>query len=281
MNLSKKILSSFKITRPVNFLITFFTVIVASVICVNESYSIAAVLCAALSASFAASAGNIINDIVDVEIDSLNKPQRPLPSGSISKDDAIALYILSVLISILMAAFVNFTAFIVAVSANLILFIYSVKLKSVPLLGNSVVALMTGLTFIYGGIAVDSWRDSLIPAFFALLINFIREIVKDMQDVEGDSANGIFTFPKKFGFEASKNLIFFTAVVLIISTIYPFVMHYYKIEYLIIILVVVNPVLIFALFSLSKNHSNKNLGKVSFILKLNMIFGLAAIYLGR
>ena len=81
------------------------------------------------------------------------------------------------------------------------------------LLGNFSVASLTGLTFIYGGISVSNISVAVIPALFALLINFVREIVKDMEDVNGDIQNGIETFPYKFGFSIAKNFIVFITII--------------------------------------------------------------------
>ena len=72
----------------------------------------------------------------------------------------------------------------------------------VPILGNLIVSILTGLVFIYGGVAVNNPLAAIIPAIFAFLINLIREVVKDMQDVEGDLKQEMITFPGKFGFKA-------------------------------------------------------------------------------
>jgi geranylgeranylglycerol-phosphate geranylgeranyltransferase len=281
MTLSKKILSVFLISRPINFFLTFFSVVVSSLICLEAKQNVGIIILASFSAAFAASAGNIVNDIIDIEIDKLNRPERILPSGILSTKEALILYIFSLCISVLFSMFINFEAITIAVCANLLLYFYSKKLKSVLLLGNIIVASMTGLTFIYGGVAVNNVKYSFIPALFAFLINFIREIVKDMQDIKGDSRYGIYTFPQRFGFNSSKNLIFFSTVILIVATFFPFLMNYYGVDYFYVILFVVDPVMLFILVSLFKNQSDKNLNRVSFLLKLNMIFGLVAIYLGK
>ena len=69
------------------------------------------------------------------------------------------------------------------------------------------VAFLTGLVFIFGGVVVENPTAAIVPAIFAFLINLIREIVKDMEDVEGDNKAGVITFPIKFGFQKSKILI--------------------------------------------------------------------------
>jgi geranylgeranylglycerol-phosphate geranylgeranyltransferase len=277
----RKILQIIKISRPLNILIVFFTVIVAGFICSERDKIIAETILAGLSASLIAAGGYVINDYFDVKIDKVNRPERPLASGEISVKPAIIYYCITSIIGLSLSILINFTAFFIALLTVILLFIYSLKIKTIPLLGNLSVAALTGLTFIYGGISVNNISAALIPAIYALLINFIREMVKDMEDVDGDVQNGIETFPFKFGFSLAKNFIVLITIILILFTCYPFIFKLYKIEYFIIVMSTVNPVLIYFLVSIYKNESVSNLNKLSFILKLDMIFGLSAIYLGK
>jgi geranylgeranylglycerol-phosphate geranylgeranyltransferase len=277
----KRILYIIKISRPLNVLMIFLTVIVAGFICSKNNQIPGPVFLAALSASFIAAAGYIINDYFDIKIDRINRPDRPLASGSLSKRSAAAYYAFFSAAGLLLAITINYTAFIISVSTVLLLFIYSYKIKSITLLGNFTIAVLTGLTFIYGGVSAGNAAYSVIPALFALLINFIREIVKDMEDVNGDIKSGIETFPARFGFSSAKNFIFIITAILILFTCYPYIFRLYRIEYFIIVMSIVNPVLVYVLVSIYKNDSVANLNKLSFILKLDMIFGLSAIYLGK
>jgi len=147
--------------------------------------------------------------------------------------------------------------------------------------GNIIVAFLTGLVFIFGGVIVENSSAAIIPALFAFLINLIRELVKDMQDVEGDKGAGIITFPIKFGFLRTKYLMIILSAILIIMTTIPFIYEIYKIEYFVVVMVIVNPLLIFTIKKLFDDDSLKNLIKISNLLKLNMVFGLIAIYLGK
>ncbi|HEX7357639.1 MAG TPA: UbiA family prenyltransferase, partial [Ignavibacteriaceae bacterium] len=113
------------------------------------------------------------------------------------------------------------------------------------------------------------------------LVNLIREIVKDIQDIEGDSKLNYKTFPILFGITKSKHLITIVTIFLILSTLYPFITRLYNIEYLIIIMILVNPLLILCLKFLYDPKWNNKLNTLSNFYKLNMIFGLAAIYFGK
>lgn len=273
--------SIIQITRPVNFIITFLSVIVAAAICVEGDYQVYKIILAAFSASLTLSAGNIINDIKDIDADKVSHPKRPLAAGKITVSQAKTEYVLLTFTALLLSFLINLPAFVIAISATVLLFLYSYYFKKVPILGNIIVSLLTGLVFIYGGVAVNNPHAAVIPAIFALLINLIREVVKDMQDVEGDLKQGVISFPGKFGFSSSKLLIIELTVILIIFTFYPFITRLYKIEFFIIIMAVVNPLLVYNLKILFKDSSSSNLNKTSNILKLNMLIGLIAILLGK
>jgi len=221
-----------------------------------------------------------LNDIYDIESDKINKPDRPLPSGKIQIKSAYGLYLLLILVSIVLSFLVSEMALIIVLISILLLFLYSKYLKRISLVGNITVAFLTGLVFIFGGVVVENPAAAIVPALFAFLINLIREIVKDMEDVQGDKNVGVETFPIKFGFQKSKILILIITFFLILYTIYPFIVQLYKIEYFIVIMVIVNPILVYCLKILFENNSGKNLKKISNLLKLDMIIGLIAIYLG-
>jgi geranylgeranylglycerol-phosphate geranylgeranyltransferase len=275
-----KLISYFNILRPINFFITFLTAIVAVFLCSKNNFLFSIAILAGLSSGFTASAGNVINDVFDIEIDKVNRPQRPLASGSISKTSATILYSVLIIISVALSYFINLNALLIVLATTFILFLYSRFFKKIPLVGNIIIAFLTGLVFIYGGVTVENPVAAFIPALFAFLINLIREIVKDMQDVEGDKKAEANTFPIKYGFQKSKSLTLFFVIILILLTCYPFFFHLYKIEYFIFVMIVVNPLLIYSVKILFKNHSTENLNKISNLLKLDMVLGLIAIYLG-
>lgn len=277
----EKFYSLLKISRPLNFLITFFTIIVAVIICSSGELNFMLIFFSAFSGGLTASAGNVINDFFDINIDRINHPERALPSGSLNLSEAFIFYFILIFCSLAISYFINYVSFLIVVFSTILLFLYSYKLKKIPLFGNIIIAFLTGMAFIYGGAAVNNIYHSIVPAVFAFLINFIREIVKDMEDIDGDLKNGVKTFPILYGFSPAKKIILFLTLILIVFTFYPFLKSIYKIEYLFIVMILVNPVLIFILFSIFRNDTKKNLNKISFILKLDMIFGLTAIYFGK
>lgn len=280
MNFLKKIFAYIKIARPINIIITFLVVVVAILISQKEQTELTTIILVSLAAALTAAAGNIINDIYDVETDKISHPDRVLVLGDLTKNEAWYEYLFFNFSSLLIAAYLSPILLIIIIITIGLLFIYSSYLKRLPLVGNFVIALITALAFIYGGIAADNVQAAVIPAIFAFLINLIREIVKDIQDIEGDSELNFKTFPIRFRINISKQLILSITITLILFTIYPFITNYYKIEYFILVMIIVNPILIYSLKFLY-DKSDKSISKVSRLLKFDMIMGLLAIYLGK
>ncbi len=281
MNSFSNIKAYIFIIRPVNVIITFLVVIVGAVICIISDYSINKILLAAFSAALTAGAGNIINDIYDEEADKINHPERPLAEGIITIKNTWIEYFILTLLAVAASSFINQTALAIVILTSVLLYLYSARLKKIPLLGNITVAYLTGLAFIFGGISVNNVRGAFIPATFAFFINFIRELIKDMDDIEGDTKVGLQTFPKKFGMKASILFITFLTITLIAFTFYPFIKNIYNIEFFVLAMLVVNPILVYFLKLLYEKDEAKNLNKLSNMLKLDMLFGLLAIFLGK
>ncbi len=281
MNYLSKAFAFISLTRVVNVLITFFSVIVAVLICSDLSLIGGTVYTAAACAALTAAAGNVINDIWDYESDLINKPERPLPAGRLTKKTALNFYFSLVLITVAIAASFNIIIFFIVILAHLLLLIYSIGLKKIPLLGNFVISFLTGFVFIYGGLIAGNLSAAIIPAVFAMLINLSREGIKTIEDIPGDKSTGTVTFPQKYGVILSRKLISAFLLLLLLFTFVPFVAGIYGIEYFIIVMVVVNPLLVYVIKSLLGTGKTVTLNKLSFILKMNMIFGLTAIYFGR
>lgn len=277
----KRFFSYIKIIRPLNCVITALVVIVGGVIS-STDYSIDSLLVlASLVAALTAASGNVINDLFDIEIDKIVHPNRPLAKGELEIIEVRIFYVLLIITASAITFNLNYLLFVVTVLAILILFFYSAYIKKIPLLGNVVVALLTALAFLFGGIAVNNISGAVLPAIFAFLINLIRELVKDAEDIEGDKKNNVITFPIKFGIQRTKQLVMVLTFILVGFTVYPFAERIYEIEYFVIVMIIVNPVLVYSVKSLFTDNERKNYHRISSLLKLDMIFGLIAIFLGK
>lgn len=275
-----KIKSIFSISRPVNLSITFIVVIISAMICSNTLDVTFTIFFGALSALLVAAAGNIINDYFDIETDKINRPNRPIPSGKISEKEALQLYLAFNLIAIIIAGLISLMALATVIITISLLFLYSYRLKGTALVGNIVIALCTSLAFVFGGVIVGNTAASFIPALFAFQITLIREILKDVEDLEGDVKSNQITFAGKYGSVKSIQLIKILIILLILTTFYPFVIHLYSVIYFIIVIVLVDLPLLYILKILNVGAIPSNIKQVSLFLKLLMISGLFAIFIG-
>ena len=274
------IVNYIRLIRPSNFFITVASVFVACLLAGGTLAQFPALVVASVAAGVIGGGGMVINDIFDLEIDRINKPSRPLPSGAVSVQAAAIIYALLTSCGLLLNLFLSPFAQVIAVGAVILIFVYSVRLKSTALVGNLAVGFLTGATFIYGGAVVGNVRRALIPALFAFLINVGREVIKDMEDVEGDGRNNAATFPVKYGLRGSAFIATFFLVAVVVSTFIPAIMDKYGIAYLVVVMAGVNCVVAYVIYSMWKDSTPDNLNRLSNILKYDMLVGLIAIYLG-
>jgi geranylgeranylglycerol-phosphate geranylgeranyltransferase len=266
--------------RPVNFIITAASIYVSCLLAGGTQEQFLVMFFASLGGACIGAGGMVINDYFDIEIDKINKPHRPLASGAIAPYDALMFYGGISGIGLIMSAYSTRTALIIAFVAVPVIFLYSQRFKSTPLIGNLLVGTLTGVAFIYGGAAVENISRAIMPAVFAFLINVGREIIKDMEDVEGDSKNNANTYPVQYGMKKAGMLATGFLAAVILSTIVPFVIGMYGIAYFVTVTAGVNAVIVGVVYSLWKDQSSKNLNVLSNILKWDMLVGLFAIYIG-
>ena len=270
----------YKIIRPVNLVITFFSVVIAAIISSSIAEINSYVFLVALSVTFSFAAGNVINDVIDFEIDKINRPERVLPRGILSLNLARVLYGILFAASLILAVIVSIDVLVIIFFLNLLLLIYSTHLKKKVLLSNFIVAFATAVPLLLGGLVVNNFNGGLIPAGFAFFTNFIREIIKDIEDVKGDSSKGVKTFPQKAGVD--KAIIFGSTLLsfLMILDTLPYIFKIYNIEYFLIIMTFVNPIYVYALKLLFTKPDLESFRKISSWIKVSMIIGLFAILLG-
>ena len=268
------------LTRPSNVLITFISVLIAAGLA-GSIQPLANVLLACISASFITIAANAINDFFDIEIDKVNKPFRPLPSGKISPDSARIFSLSFFVAGIFLSVFIHWNCVIVAVGASILLYFYSARLKRTVLWGNLTVSIISAFAFIYGGLAVNRIKGAIFPAIFALLMHLGREIVKDIQDQDGDKIANANTLPLAYGVTTAKTVVTITFALLLFATIIPYRIGYYNNVYLWIVVFGVDLVILGITVILWRVTKPKHLNIVSDIIKADMVIGLLALYLGH
>jgi geranylgeranylglycerol-phosphate geranylgeranyltransferase len=137
-------------------------------------------------------ASMISNDYFDREIDAINEPKRPLPSGAVKNSEALSFAVILASLGLLSAASTGRATLLIAIFTLLIMISYSARIKQTGLLGNIFVSISVAIPFIYGGFAVGSPSWTLaIFALLAFLSSVGREIIKGIADVQGDSSRGV------------------------------------------------------------------------------------------
>lgn len=157
-------------------------------------------LLAGISTALVTAGGNVLNDLLDVEGDRTNHPDRPLVTGAVSLAGArsltVALFVLGVAAGVPVAVRHPIDGVVLAVAVASLLG-YEFRFKSRGFTGNAVVALLTGLVFLYGGGAAGAPLVIVPFAAMAFLATLSREVVKDMEDRAGDV--GRTTLPRTRG----------------------------------------------------------------------------------
>jgi len=188
-----------RILRPLNFLFVFIAVLFGAYYKVT-AYPIFYPLLAGFAAAFISGGGYIINDFYDYSIDMINRKERVLPSGLITPVKAkyygACFFILGIIISIFLH---NIWMIAIAVLNSILLFIYAMKSKRIHFWGNLLVAFATASTFIFGSFITNNLRNALFVAICAFFYTMIRELVKDIEDKNGDSSVGAKTLPILWG----------------------------------------------------------------------------------
>ena len=210
------------ITRPINSFVAGLAAIVAYLI--DTGTVIPESLLLFFIVALITADGTVINDFFDAEIDAINRPDRPIPSGEVSRGDARRFAVTLFLAGILVSFFTNSLCIGIAIFNTLLLIAYAAKLKSTPLIGNIVVAYISASIFLFGG-ALNG-LDGLIRiipiaaiTFFAMLS---RELLKDAEDVEGDRAGGADTVPIRIGIKKTSEFALIATVLAVAASFIPY-----------------------------------------------------------
>lgn len=270
--------SYLRLARIGNAVIAFISVEVAGILCgLNIMYSWN-IFAAAVAASLVTAGGNTVNDIFDIDIDRINRPERPLVSGRLSVRSAKYFYIVCTIAGLVLSAAVNIWTLLIAIVAAALVFLYSLKFKRIILAGNLIVALVTAMAFIYGGAAVGDLRDVYPAAVFAFLTNLIREIIKDAEDVKGDGETGVRTIATRFGTKASTWISIALTFILLFVAWGVFQLGILPVQFLTVCGLTIFPIGIYITYLLI---TRSGFSEASFGYKLMMIFGLVALIVGK
>jgi geranylgeranylglycerol-phosphate geranylgeranyltransferase len=178
-----------KLARPGNCAMASLGALLASIACGGpealSEFTVEIVVSMATVAAFTA-AGNSLNDYFDRDVDRLAHPDRPIPRGLLSPSTALTISAVLFALALGLSMFVSPWSLIIVITSVGVMVGYEVVLKAEGFAGNLAISWLTGALFLFGGAAVDRLGLAAILAALAFLATLGREVIKDVQDVEGD-----------------------------------------------------------------------------------------------
>lgn len=298
--------NTIKLIRPLNAIIVLATLLIVRIILANFfgildleplvspiDYSLMIIIGMAILG-----AGNVINDIIDQDIDLINKPHKVLIPAKITSKQAWYIYIILNIASLISSAYLAFKYsmpyyFFVPLFTVVLLFIYSKWLKKSLFFGNFVIAFLCACLPVVGFLVEDinmniiMDRDLLIyhqigyelacMISFSFILVMCRELVKDCQDVEGDLTAGANTIPIRYGISLSRQLmLFYILLYLIIFGIINYLrydlVHSSTLIWATVLYILF--VLITFFYLLNKYNGVPFFAKMSGLIKIYLILGL-------
>jgi geranylgeranylglycerol-phosphate geranylgeranyltransferase len=268
----------FKLGRPINALAGCIAVFISGYAAAAPSWW--PVVMAAITVLLITVSTNAWNDYIDIEIDRVNKPERPLPSGQVSPRGALIFFVAGAALSLVVAAAVSRQAFMIALGSNVLLYLYSWRLKCTVLMGNAAVATIIALCFIFGGVAAGNIRPVLPMAATAFFSIMAREILKTMADYHGDLQQNCRTIAIVWGCKTARAfMIIFLGIAAVVMLGAYFVEQYSPV-YLFIILLCIYPTFAYITVQSKKASPGQALERLSMIMKYAFFVWFLAVALG-
>ncbi|PKO04960.1 MAG: prenyltransferase [Chloroflexi bacterium HGW-Chloroflexi-3] len=175
---------------------------------------------------FLSSSAMIFNDLFDLEVDRINTPHKPIPSGKVTPTEAIVFGVVTALIALLIAGWIAPLVLVLSLALWILGFLYNWKLKASGLMGNLIVATNVATTFILGGISVGEGSNPLAWIFgaIAFVFDLAEEIAGDAMDMEGDRKRGSRSLAILYGKQSALKISGVLFLVMIVLTLLPVVL---------------------------------------------------------
>ncbi len=246
-----------------------------------------------------AAGGYIINNIMDQATDNSNKPNQVVVGKSITETLAYNLYFLVTILGVGIGFYLSnligkpvFASIFIIISATL--YLYATSLKQMFLIGNVVVALLLAFSVIIIGLfdllpiitvenrqaVADLFSILLDYALFAFIINFLREIVKDLEDVNGDYNQGMNTLPIALGISRTSKIVLGLSTIPLVMVVLYMKTYFFDnnlhLATIYTLLFIVAPFIYF-IIKMADAKKSKEFHHLSSVLKLIILFGLFSI----
>lgn len=211
--------------RPANSIMVGFAVVVGIAVTSNSLSQIFTIssLLGFLTGFFISSFSMVSNDIYDLEVDRVNQPGRPLPSGAVSVRNAVIFSIALLSFGLLVSIPLSALNFAIAAVFALIGWFYNYRGKKMGLFGNSLVALSLAIPYIYGSVALSNYAINLgyLLALTSFLAGLGREVLKGLSDIAGDKIRNIRTVAISLGVDVAKKIAGILFLLAVISSVLP------------------------------------------------------------
>ena len=276
-----------ELVRPLNCVFTGVAVIIGIVVTAGRlDMPLNLPILAFAAAALVAAGGNAVNDYFDRDIDRINRPERPIPSGQITQKEALTATRLLFVLGIVLAALLNIYCVLLAAVNSIVLTLYSWGLKKRGLVGNLAIGYLVGSSLLFGGLAISAGVSGpLIPGKLLTLVLMAglstvgRELIKAVQDMEGDKKLGFRTFPLVHGAGKSAALaVVFIGAAIAVTPI-PYLLNFFGWQYLALVAVSV-ATFIAAAAIISMGRDAAAAKRASLACKLGMGLGLLAFLVG-
>ena len=286
-----KVKDAIEILRPINDLMGSLTVIIGILNTragIDPFILLLNIILGVITYFFIAGSGMVINDYYDVEIDKINRPERPIPRGSITLTQAKILWIVTSLIGIAIALLhsflfnIGYLNIIIAVFFAFIGWLYAAWGKKSGFIGNIIVSVSFSIGLIYGAVLNNSNIPPYIYFFFltSFFLLLSREVIKGCEDIEGDRSQGVKTLAIQIGVKKSTTFSLVFALLAIVFFIMPYFTNILNHPLFLISMAFGLASVLFTIALMLKRDLSKNQFKrISLLLKISMLLGLVAFIL--
>lgn len=264
-----------ELTRPVNVIAASVLTFIGSFVAGGITTYPLEVAAAVAATGLAVGAGNAINDYFDREIDRINQPERAIPRGAVSPLGALifsaVLFVGAIVLSLTLP-----TLALAIAGINLgALVAYTEVFKGLPGLGNALVAYLVGSSFLFGAAAVGRIGPAAVLFVLAAVATLTREIIKDVEDLEGDRKEGLNTLPIAIGEQRALLIATVLLVAAVLASPLPYLFEQFGAVYLVLVLPA-NAIMLYAAY---ESFENPTAGQSH--LKYGMFLAAVAFITGR
>jgi len=200
-SLKPKFKGYFLLMRPPAIAIMGFATFVGQTIALKSIPELQVILFPVLSSALVTASSFAVNDYFDFNIDRINKPEKPIPSGAVSKGSALVFGVALFFAGFTASLATNLAATLLLLATYTLTVLYNTYGKKTGLLGNVIVSFSVSMAFVYGSLTAINSLEPMVffVSFLSFFINLGREIVQGIQDMEGDRSEGVRSVALVYG----------------------------------------------------------------------------------